>query len=120
MIKENELRFGNWFLTKDGEYFQVTDLPTIFYYLEDLHPIPLTRDVLERAGFPYDVQYEFYEHYPIAIELEEKHTSQVFISFGGETKLDNPALVSHLHQLQNLYFALTGEEITVSFEKTVS
>ena len=76
-------------------------------WLQDLPPIQLTPEILEKCGF---------------VNLNYGWTKGDFCLFDfnyGKGNLNlrlNAAecplpIVKHLHQLQNLYFALTGEEL---------
>lgn len=120
-MKETELRIGN--LTQDTEgrtvevcinrliaYYQA---PTLSKQNEVFIPIPLTDDWLERFGFNrIPESNRFYlddDNTPqtIYIDLDEKDTQ-----FGSNEEYDvNPCM--HVHQLQNLYHALTGEELPI-------
>jgi hypothetical protein len=125
MIKVNELRVGNWIdfagtiapVTEiDGENIWVRGkikLPDSTKYpsfpIKRLKGIPLTPDILEKAGF-----------------TEGRITSAVYYHKGRNFSLEghatikdhgfryNSLQVKHLHQLQNLYFALTGEELAIN------
>lgn len=109
MIKANELRFGNWLLATGsltkGYYHQVTGIQEdlIFFgpvalSLNNLAGIDVTPDILEKCGFsPVNDDPEF------AIYSSRKNRTFIF------KQTDYP----HLHQLQNLYFSLTGNELEV-------
>lgn len=130
MISANELRIGNWitalyfgyigYHSNKREIIQVGSVDeeddrvniTVDFEGERLfwgqtEPIELTKEILLKCGFttcPYDNNllrcpkgyYQVYLGDPL-----------VFRTPG--TSLVN---VLHLHQLQNLYFALTGHELT--------
>jgi hypothetical protein len=84
---------------------------------EDIEPIPLTVDILNRCNF---------------IKQERFHYSNVFYSKEGNFIINqlrdscevsygldgNLAIISkrslYLHQLQNLYFAVTAEELQIA------
>ena len=106
MIKSNELRVGNWVMTLgiykdsferagnvkvDAELIKLCDENKI-----GLLSISLTPEILEKCGFG----------------LKEPSVTYVwkFSSFG-EVEITT---CKYLHQLQNLYFALTGEELKVN------
>ncbi len=121
-MEVNELRFGNWL--KDGEEnFQVEKA---FFTLLELNmkfckPIPLTEEWLLKFGFEkevYDsdiyngVEYNlelnglilnYCDDFSLTIHLERK-------DFGFLPDLN---LFKNVHQIQNLYFALTGKELTI-------
>jgi hypothetical protein len=82
-----------------GGYFQETDPERVF-------PTPLTTKWLVKLGFfPDNQDCDVYQHenrHHIYV-LENKMAYRV----PGTTLLD----IGHVHQLQNLYFALTGEEL---------
>lgn len=124
MIKASELRIGNLFTDKlrrihsvKGihedciviEYLRgVTDAdngwPTKSISFEDAQAIPLTIEWLRKFGFegPIILRKKY-------IELEYGNFSKCWQYRNGEVLYD----ILHVHQLQNLYFAMTGEELMI-------
>lgn len=131
MIKATELRIGNIvkFLAYDidpegnkfGEpYTEVVDLKTmehIIEYPEVYDPVPLTPEILEKCGFEKDstgdcftqgidrcgllnIYSESWKY-----SLDDVHNEECYKSSGNR--------IEYLHQLQNLYFSLNGEELIV-------
>ena len=109
MIKANELRIGNrvLFRGKEDTVWRVEDNN---YYTEnyghgvnnkDLEPIPLCDDWLLKFGFEY-----------ISSNRLVYNNEIVEFTFDGVPML-NGVFVLNVHTLQNLYFALTGEELTI-------
>jgi hypothetical protein len=130
MIDAKEIRIGNAVFKKDAiiaasggvtyaNRLHIINHYDIYHMVEDgdptNHPIPLNPEWLERCGFKrmnagwingsgsmsfYDKDSQagngFYE-----MEYGTRGCSAVFI---------------YLHQLQNLYYSLTGEELTVNNE----
>ena len=109
-ILASELRIGNWY-NHNGRYEQVTP-NTILEVWESprkwVQPIPLTPEILEKCGFVIDYQGD----YMISFNGRVYYYGNGFImkDFSIKTKL-NQFPIQYLHQLQNLYFALTGEEL---------
>ena len=103
-MKSNELRIGNYIKTDLG--IQIV-IPFLFRALEsienDCEPIPLTEDWLCKFGFEKDSFY--WSLKDLSIDFEKNGYSYVIGS--GATGF------KYVHQLQNLYFALTGEELTI-------
>lgn len=107
MIQVNELRVGNW--VRLGEYSDVQvkviseDVPN------DFSPIHLTPDILGKAGFRQarKPNEDYYSFSPFAIKVAEDRN--IFILSGGDSYN-----IKSLHQLQNLYFALTGQELIIN------
>jgi hypothetical protein len=126
MIKANELRIGNLVDFGDPEpdsgghmkgclenrvitasdIARATEWPV--YY-----PIPLTAEWLERMGFKNDHStYEF---------ADGSNNGRLFITWiendlvaeFGNGDRNIPVELKYVHYLQNLYFALTGEELTI-------
>lgn len=128
-MKASELRIGN-FTFWAGKHRQIEEiLKDSVYYpnvyvgapVEDIEPIPLTPKILEKAGF-YRLNYGWIVDNGAKNEhgdtIHGDDTFGIFDhSFG---KCDDlrygKVKITHLHQLQNLYFALTGEELEIKFE----
>lgn len=107
MIQANELRIGNWY-DHNGSYRQVTP-NTIEEVWEGeriyVNPIPLTPEILEKCGFEkYD---RFLYRLKNGWHWISVDTNSLYIH-GKQV-----VLIDYLHQLQNLYFALTGKELNV-------
>ena len=111
-MKSNELRIGNYILHEptidDWEEIIIT-LPSLLQI--DISPesycgIPLTEEWLLRFGFDEIV----IEGYPVyqsnrGFAIEYYKDESVFLI------LDFEVRIKYVHQLQNLYFALTREEL---------
>jgi hypothetical protein len=124
-MRASDLRVGNWIADRGGKEWQIdhwesankvsAKIPTMVFDgvemqghpltedVEYLQPIPLTEGWLLKFGFgkqngyPYKFNFGFikmrngiwfYKYYSLEIDL------------------------NYVHQLQNLYYALTGEELT--------
>jgi hypothetical protein len=109
MINANELRIGNW--VKIGHH-----QTTVFHIIGDedfFEPIPLTPEILEKCGFKEMPSKGFNKVVRVrlkTIELSVFLNGNIYLERQGEDIL-LPLKYTHLHQLQNLYFALTGEEL---------
>lgn len=88
--------------------------------MSELKPIPLTEEWLKKCGFDnseykkgyigIDVRYtDFVLAYP---KTHIEH-SEFFCWTFEQGKLQMFKEIKYVHQLQNLYFALTGEELTI-------
>ena len=119
MIKTNELRIGNWY-EHDGKYYQVKSIMNGESY-PYVKPIPLTPEILEKAGFTkgksigltLDIRFDetpFYSAY-LWFEFLAGSVYLYTLDDGHNIELAN---FIYLHQLQNLYFALTGEELEIN------
>ena len=109
-MKTTELRIGNYVngIYDEGEF--IAEVLTVdsegclldangIYELTSLKvikPIPLTEEWLVKFGFERlgDISFPF-------IKSNDFENSETFSLYG----------IKHVHQLQNLYFALTGEEL---------
>ena len=112
MNTANELRIGN-LVNFEGDIMSVTS-GDIHYFDENLDsfsPIPLTPEILEKAGFKHltDGVYELATE-TLSICYDEHGIDIAFKDDMIATDLDH---IKSLHQLQNLYFALTGEELPI-------
>ena len=117
-MKATELRIGNYILFNnfiqpektvivDGRFlllFNKTDSEINNYY----EPIPINEEWLLKAGFPkHKSIMDLLWDYTICLERQYNELFVVNIESGYIYKID------FLHQLQNLYFALKGEELTI-------
>ena len=129
MVQAQELRIGNWVLYKDQndnpEFTPINIcVPDLVIMREqksgesdygiEYKPIPITPEILEKAGFEKDIQ--------MMMPIDLLSGRERFHVESGKATIvcgRGPHLVwldfecKHLHQLQNLYFALTGQELTI-------
>ena len=116
-MKTSELRIENWvdcnkkrhnekFIKVESICSECINILFRRYEIDDLLPIPLTEELILKCGFKKG-QYEYMLGDFI---MEWFHNGYNFT--GGEgCQMGVPIL--YLHQLQNLYFALTGEELII-------
>lgn len=115
-MKANELRISNKLQKDNGEVFTVLRLDDTNDVLVEeqrvltlgynLFGIPLTEEWLLKFGA---IVYDF-DHQPNQYRISERlfvTRDGHFYDYGANVKL------LYIHQLQNLYFALTGEELTI-------
>tara|TARA_R110002111_G_scaffold117530_1_gene179658 strand:- start:1308 stop:1625 length:318 start_codon:yes stop_codon:yes gene_type:complete len=101
----NELRIGNYLEDDIGNLIKIDrdSLPFIVTkWIKCHHPIPLTEEWLVKFGFSLQSK-EMYFNYGMSIWK----CNEMFICN------KNGMIIKHVHQLQNLYFALTNEELTI-------
>jgi len=126
MIKANELRVGNWIASqyKEGP-FKVTG--GLIAAMDDgmdeysVEGVPLTPEILEKAGFEDMKDGDFCISIHLGLQLFLSiYPDGAYPSFvklpefsGCDHQVICVTLIYYLHQLQNLYFALTGEELTL-------
>jgi hypothetical protein len=84
---------------------------------QNLYPIPLTEEWLLKLGFeeskihPKDLYFREYNNFWIGYSMREK---TIHLNDGeGYEGANIPTKYEFLHQLMNLYFALTNEELTI-------
>lgn len=122
-MKASELRIGNWVKDENGSYqikgehLDEDNFPTIQTW-----EIPITEEWLLKFGFIHQhktiIGQDFFQHLidseftlyvnlnKMNISINKKYVGNVF-----SKKLQ------YVHQLQNLYFALTGEELFEIYKK---
>ena len=125
MIHHTDVRVGN-LVEYEGQIFEIDTIAKEFPTLntsefgigvvdwKDLNGIPLTEEWLIKFGFRYE-----YKTGPQESQYSLKCDKGEFLvhfdkmaNFGMILLLDDIELKS-VHQLQNLYFALTGKELTI-------
>lgn len=128
MINVKELRINNWIelrYPRGLELDQVKKIDAsekaftsnrILNSINDIdsdlaEPIPLTEELLLKCGFDENMVLS-------TIEGEIRYYGDGDINIGGEDSctlgMVYIAKCKYLHQLQNLYFALTGEELEIN------
>jgi hypothetical protein len=131
MIDANELRLGNYIMQKVNTRITTTRCSLQHFELvakgqdKDMFPIVLKVNILEAAGFLENKDYplspqarEFKLQLPVIgnnkneILAYIKNNKECFAraTVNGLPVSNN---IFHLHQLQNLYHALTGEELSI-------
>lgn len=142
MIKANELRIGNLVLERVIKYFddgepneavlKIKDGAMIDRVAAMANPIPLTSEILEACGFEKGISEDDEERVIYSIQVAnntslyfDRHKDWMrndqevewYLSHewnNNHFKNDFWARPKYLHQLQNLFFSLTGEELTVN------
>lgn len=131
MIDANELRLGNYIMQKQNTRILTTRCSLQHFdliakgYDKDMFPIVLKAAVLESAGFIENKDYplapqarEFKLELPVIgnnrneIVAYIKNNKECF----ARATINNLPVsnnIFHLHQLQNLYYALTGKELNI-------
>lgn len=130
MIKANELRIGNWIngienyfgngtpkpiqvdsIISDGDKIKVN---LVIYEdgetncAKDISPIPITDEIMLKCGFRRDGSYWANNTVNLPIMPTIYNTEMILVP-----NRSCAVMISSLHQLQNLYFALTGEELKI-------
>jgi hypothetical protein len=123
-MESNELRIGNYVYDTLGKVNKI-DLEAITYIVKEpnnqVKPIPLTEEWL--LNFNMELTDGFSSSRKLYLNNYENDISKITYSpkegllrlSNGDTK--GTMLIPHIkyvHQLQNIYFALTGEELTIS------
>lgn len=113
MIQANELRIGNW-VNHLSTPTKILTGAQIDKNASDCQPIPLTTDILFKCNF---TNIEDEEDNPGWHKKNKANSNNFTIwNFSGALTLDgySSAPLQYVHQLQNIYFGLTGEELTMN------
>lgn len=124
MIQASELRIGNYvsispMYHKDD--VRDIDLKTINAIQNgfQVFGIPLSSEILKKCGFVEDEVHENYFIYlnkhKYDIDKLSFRSNEGFICFNGIRYRTILKHVTCLHQLQNLFYSITGEELTINF-----
>jgi hypothetical protein len=130
ILKETDIRIGNFLLHKDSEYVVKVDgilkncwISAIAIYgdyfcthpIEGFDPIELTEEWINKLGFKQCDNFE--REYYLAIEDNQRHCAII-------DHYENDYLfkcwywqagvyVKHVHQVQNIVFSLDNKELTL-------
>ena len=121
-MKITELRVGNWINLHKNVLYEPYQISSGFdlYKLDesdcsDASPIELNEDILVKCGFVKGVDNVFFlktNLFYIRIFEEIGHVLFSLDKYSNSLKVSDST--KHLHQLQNLYFALTNEELNIN------
>lgn len=129
-MKSNEIRVGNLVADKEGAIYEADHITIAMAH--NYLPIPLTEDWLKRFGFyrsehfglsgpvmefsaPEMRRKALYHHGTIYYQKGKLNIE--FINEHGHYACIDFLLINYVHQLQNLYFALTGKELDLLKEQ---
>lgn len=128
-ITPQDLRIGNWVGIKamDGAPCEIKGLDLLYLDVRlagaerdamltygEIEPIPLTDEIMEKCGFYHPMHDELWRHKPSCVDVLvvdgwDEYTKPWI------TVNDNFMFPSihcrYLHELQNCYFAIMGEEL---------
>lgn len=133
MINKSELRIGNYVerTYHDGKkefdkvngytfwHYEHLDEAKHFVEVDCLNPILLTAEILEACCFKEGLENNFnstgfrsskYNYLSLFRIWIEPIGKRVFVFYDQSIRIEK----KYLHELQNLYFILTGEELTVN------
>jgi hypothetical protein len=107
-MKASELRIGNWVKGDTGKPFQFELSDFVDWwndhnsheFADHIHPIPLTKKSLLELGFEKTLEY--------GRNVFRKNN---IVVLGGDIFYYQHRRLFFVHQLQNLYYALTGKEL---------
>ena len=131
MINANELRLGNYLMQKVATRIITTSCTYQHFELlskgeKDLFPVILKTEILEKCGFIENKDYPLLpsaREFKLVLPVIGNHQNEIYAyiknnkeCFGRATLNGLPVSNNfyHLHQLQNIYFALTSEELKVN------
>lgn len=130
MVKENEIRIGNWFRHlpvwsnrqpdempmkdfnfqwDDNDWYQMAEG---CMGLDRIKSIPLTPQILEKCGFVNDLSIDRPDYRQTAKWVYNKFV--IWADWVGGQCMYDGVSIKTVHQLQNLFFALTGEELIIN------
>jgi len=127
MTTANELKIGNYVI--DSEVKMITKVTSISHNgelrlfcqgssvganNEEIEPIPLTEDILLKCGYgKTEFDNEFCDNVTFKNEVIIYNTTEKMLFINTKNDYIQLNHVHYLHQLQNLIFALTQQELNI-------
>lgn len=120
VVNVAELRIGNYVGIIVPACYRKVDWHVFRFIIDEgdrsYKSIPLTEEWLLRFGWIWNEDCKSYEKYPngdARMHLAYRDINGSYTMFNYVLKATIAEQISYVHQLQNLYFALTGEELTI-------
>ena len=118
-MTSNELRIGNYvYFHGDVKEINMVDGFGVIgrkeqplFSIDEFEPIPLTEEWLLRFGFELDIEDDGYQKGKYKVSVSDEGC--LFFIYMGYYP-EEIAEFKYVHQLQNLYFALTGKELILN------
>ena len=111
-MKANELRIGNYY-DQHGEFKKVDVNVIKELQISDrvwIKPIELTSEIISKTSFFYCLDSESFMISDCTLKLYDYYDDGFMcVIFGNELKF-----IKYLHELQNLYFSLTDNELYIT------
>lgn len=124
-MKARELRIGNW--VKGNRPFKVLPKDILVSYNHEKQqgesrylPIPLTEEILLKCGFElgsngwYSLESWLFDFNCLDISINQEFAAIEYGSRYDTHACNLTGNIRYLHQIQNLYFALTNEELEIN------
>lgn len=115
-MEARELRIGNYYFYQSFGNVIKLDSEMLISLLGDglldvhkIQPIPLTEDWLKRFGFEYLDFRDKYQIDSFELQLQNNEVGEWYVM-----DYDIFPTIKYVHQLQNLFYALTGKELTLN------
>jgi hypothetical protein len=122
MIPAKDLRIGNWVTVNN----RITNIKTISEMLievvdsattthaDQLTPLPITHELLEKAGFKQRGETALYDRIPLVGFTYYLETKRLLIHHPGNILgIWLHTDISYLHQLQNFFYCLIGYDLAI-------
>lgn len=104
-MKASELRIGCWVKGKGNTRRITTIKPPHLYDVSQFEGVPLTEEWLKKFGFsPSNKERTIWRRLGISITF---YPDYITLNVKGYRLIN----IKHVHELQNAFFALTGEEL---------
>ena len=105
--------FDNKIFTEDAneptKEFEIDKYGEANHLSNDVYPIPLTPEILEKCGFQWDIYWQGLTDGNWVLTEGENNTYR--LAYGKRRHDVIVYGIKYLHQLQNLFFCLVGQEL---------
>jgi len=129
-MEAKELRIGNYVFDADNDIMKIAEIfregcsfsgSNVKNNHSSIKQIPLTEDILLKCGFVKDNYGCYYlnsvDNNKNSLWLKDQLEKSWGVALNLFSTDKEPCFlndIEHIHQLQNLYFALTGEELEIN------